>query len=121
MKKFIAISVILIFSSCHSFNQLSFDEDLTTKINLQYKTEKKPIDLTEITDFEWDNYIVIGCYQIPEQVGKKYNIDLSNISEYATANDWNSLLVFIKSKKSIKICDVKRSTEFSEKKLLKVK
>lgn len=40
MKKFIAISVILIFSSCHSFNQLSFDEDLTTKINLQYKTKK---------------------------------------------------------------------------------
>ena len=119
MKRFISISVILILSSCH-LNQLSFDENLTNKINSQYKSQKKPIDLTELTDFEWDNYIVIGPYQIPEKVEIKYQINLSNISEYATANDSNSLLVFIKNKKSIKICEIRPRTKFKEKKLLKI-
>ena len=53
MRKIILISIILIFSSCDFFNQLSFDEDLTSIINLKYINEKVPVDLIEITDFDW--------------------------------------------------------------------
>lgn len=77
MRKFAL--TILILSSCHLFNELRFDDDLTSKINLQYNRKKEPVDLLKITDFEWDNYIIIGCYQIPQKVGEKYKIDLSNI------------------------------------------
>lgn len=120
MKKIILFIFIASFTSCNSFFQLNSDKELTEKINSEYLKEKKPIDLTKITDFEWDNYIVIGPYQIPEEVGKKYNIDLSNISEYETADDSKNLLVFIKNKKSIKICLVKGRTKFIENKLLKI-
>jgi hypothetical protein len=40
---------------------------------------------------------VIGPYKIREEVEKKYNIDLSNISKYETADDSKNLLVFIKN------------------------
>jgi hypothetical protein len=119
MKKIILFIFIATFTSCNSFFQLSEDKQLTEKINLEYLKEKKPIDLTKITDFKWDNYIVIGPYQIPQEVGKKYKLDLSNISEYETADDSKSLLIFLKNKKSMKICAVR--AKFRENKLLKIK
>ncbi len=107
--------------SCNSFFQLSSDKELTEKINSEYLKEKKTIDLSKLTNFEWDNYIVIGCYQNVIQVAKKYNIDLSNISENGIeSSDWFIVLVFIKDKKSIKICEVKMDTKFNENKLLKI-
>lgn len=118
MKKNILFIIIAIFTSCSSFFQLSSDIELSEKINSEYLKEKTPIDLSRITDFEWDNYIVIGPYQIPKEVEKIYNLDLSNISEYATTNDSKSLLVFIKNKKSIKICSIR--AKFSKNKLLKI-
>jgi hypothetical protein len=119
MKKHLIISVVLILCSCHFFNELSFDESLTTKINSKYKEEQNPIDLKKISNFEWDNYIVIGCYQSPDRIGKKLNIDLSNISEYATSNESKRVLVFIKNKKAIKICDVDSDIKFIETNRLK--
>jgi len=116
MKKYLVILIILTFFSCNFSNKLSSDEDLSSKINLKFRDEKKPIDLMEITDFEWDNYIVIGFFQIPKQVGKTYNIDLSNISDYATSNDSAYLLVFIKNKKAIKICQINGRVEINENK-----
>jgi hypothetical protein len=59
MKKLIIIIFIGIFSSCNYFFELSSDKDLTEKINTKYLNERKPIDLTKITDFEWDNYIIL--------------------------------------------------------------
>jgi hypothetical protein len=118
MKKIILLIFITTLSSCNSFFQLSSDKELTDKINSEYLKEKKPIDLTKITDFEWDNYIILFPYSIPEEEGKNYNIDLSNISQYETADDSQRILVFIKNKKSIKICAVQ--AEFSENKLLKI-
>ena len=121
MKKIFLFIFITTFTSCNTFFQLSSDKELTEKINSKYSKEKKPIDLTELTNFDWDNYMVIVCcYQIPEEVGKKYNVDLSNISEYVTADDSKSVLVFIKNKKSVKICGIKVGTEFTENKLLKI-
>ena len=109
------------FTSCVLFFQLHSDKELTEKINSEYVKEKKPIDLIKLTNFDWDNYIVIGCYQNVEQVGEKYKIDLSNISENGiSSSDWFILLVFIKDKKSIKICEVKMDTKFDENKLLKL-
>ena len=70
MRKNILFIVIVIFTSCNSFFQLSLDIELSEKINSEYLKEKTPFDLTRITDFEWDNYIVIGPYQIPKEVEK---------------------------------------------------
>lgn len=120
MKKIFLIIFIGTLTSCNFFFQLRSDKNLTEKINSKYLEEKKPINLTKITDFDWDNYLVIGCYQNVEQVAKKHKVDLSNISENGIrSSDWFILLVFIKDKKSIKICEVKMDTKFDENKLLK--
>jgi hypothetical protein len=121
MRKFVLTIIILILSSCHLFNELSFDDDLTSKINLQYSRKKEPVDLLKITDFEWDNYIIISCYQIPQRVGEKYKIDLSNISEDASSDDSKFLLVFLKNNKAIKICTVNRNIELSKINILEIK
>lgn len=121
MKKLFLIIFIYTCTSCNFFWQLRSDKDLTKKINSEYLKEKKPIDLTKLTNFEWDNYIVIGCYQNVEQAGKLYNIDVSNIAENGiSSSDWFILLVFIKDKKSIKISEVKMDTKFNKNKLLKI-
>ena len=119
MQKYLAVLMILILFSCNFYNQLNFDKKLTSKINLEYKEKKIPVDLTKVTDFEWDNYIIITCYQTSSNVEEKYKIDLSNISEYASSNDSKLILVFLKNKKAIKICDVEMNTEFNTTNLLK--
>ena len=123
MKKISLIIMMLIFihCSCNFFNQLSFDEDLTSMINLKYSNEKVPVDLIEITDFDWDNYIMIGSYQVPDSIGKKYDIDLSNISKYASSDDTKFLLVFIKNKKAIKMCLFNNNVKITKTKILKSK
>ncbi len=121
MKKISLILIIATICSCNFFNKLSFDKELANKINLSFKKERKQIDLVSITDFEWDNYIVLGCYQVPDSIGRKIKIDLSNISKYATIDDSKNVLVFIKNKKSIKICEINRGIIFTNSKRLKLK
>jgi hypothetical protein len=120
MKKTFLIIFIVSLTSCESFFQLNFDRDLTHKIKSEYLKEKKPIDLDNLTDFEWDNYFIIYPYSIPEEIEKKYKIDLSNLSEYVAIDDSKLVLVFIKNKKSIKICEIKYQVEFTENKKLKI-
>ena len=121
MKKIILFVCITTFISCKSFFQLSPDKELAEKIKSEYLKEKKPVDLMKITDFDWDNYLLIFVYEIPEQVGKKYKVDLSNISEYATADESKYILVFLKNKKAIKICDLSCGVGINKNKILKIK
>ena len=121
MKKIIVLLFIFSFISCDSFFQLSPDKELAKKIRLEYLKEKKPVDLKKITDFDWDNYLIIFVYEVPSQVGKKYNVDLSNISEYATSNESKYVLVFIKNRKAIKFCDLSCGVEIDKNKILKMK
>lgn len=121
MKKIILISIVLIIISCHFSNQLNFDENLTSKIITQYSIAKEPIELTKITNFEWDNYITITPYQIPDKVAEKYKINLSNISKYSSSDDTKFLLVFIKSNKAIKMCRLNADIKLSKNKILIIK
>jgi hypothetical protein len=121
MKKNLLILIVATFWSCNFFYKLSFDEELANTINLSFKKEPKAIDLVSVTDFKWDNYLVLGCYQVPDSVGHTLKVDLSNISEYATLNDTKNVLVFIKNKKAIKICEIDRGIMFTKTKLLKTK
>lgn len=106
IKKIILFIYITSFIACDFFFQLSPNKELTERINFEYVKQKRPVDLKKITDFEWDNYLLIFVYEIPEQVDKKYKVDLSNISEYVTADESKYILVFLKNRKAIKICDL---------------
>ena len=121
MKKIIVLLFIISFMSCDSFFQLSPDKELANKIRLEYLKEKKPVDLKKITDFDWDDYLIIFVYEVTSQVGKKYNLDLSNISEYVSSDEGQFTLVFIKNRKAIKFCDLSCGVGIDKNKILKMK
>ena len=113
--------IVISLNSCTYFTQLSSDSCLTEIINSKSLVSKKPIDLVKIAKFDWDNYIIIGCYQPVKIFGEKNNLDLSNIYENSIEyEDSFLLLVFLKNKKSIKICEINRGIQFTKNKLLRV-
>lgn len=112
--------LVFILSSCSYFNQLNVDRNLSATIELYGKDGRTHVDLVLLTNFKWDNYIILGSYEIPNTVAKKYNIDLSNISKYVTANDTKYILVFLQNRKAIKICEIDSGILLSKTKLLKI-
>ena len=116
MKKLIFLS--LMFIACEFNSQLNFDENLEAKIIKKYKKDYMPVELVKLTNFNWDSYIIIGPYQNLDRIENEYDLDLSNISEYATSDDSKNYLIFIKNKKSIRICKIPGQIKFSENKLL---
>ncbi|MBC7494455.1 MAG: hypothetical protein H7221_05550 [Flavobacterium sp.] len=122
MKKITFFFIFWILVSCKYFNQIKSDEELTTKIEKEISNAKKSdsIDLQKLTNFEWNSYLILGPYSTIEIEQEKYNVDLSNISENGIEmTDYYYLLVFIKNKKSIKICELKKYGKFDQKKKLK--
>ena len=107
MKKITIVILIISLTSCNFLFQIYSDKKLTENINSEYLKNKKPINLRKLTNFEWDKFIVIGCYQNIKQIEKENNLDLSNIYYNGIeSSDWFELLVFLKDKKSIKICEI---------------
>ena len=122
MKIITILFIIVTLNSCTYSTQLSSDKDLTEMINSQFLSKKKPIDLTKITKFDWNNYIIIDCYETVKIVGEKNNLDLSNIYENSIeSSDSFLLLVFLKNRKSIKICEINRDILLTNDKLLTIK
>ena len=121
MKKVIQFIFVLTFFKCSSPFQLSLDKELTTKIQSKYLEKKVPVDLTKITNFKWDNYLFINTYETPKQLEKKYNVDLSNISKYIAADEMKKILVFLKNKKAIKICNLEGNILIKKNKYLEIK
>lgn len=117
MKIYVYTIIILTMISCKT--QLKSDKELTNKIESIYKKNKKPVDLSEITDFEWDSYFLVGPYTPIEQIEHSSDLDLDNIQNNGiTFSDSIILLVFIKNKKSIKICELKAGVEIGPQKKL---
>jgi hypothetical protein len=120
MKKILlTLLAIVTLISCNNLNNLHSDNELTNKINSKFKTDKTPITLSEITDFEYDNYLILEPYSIIKNTEETYKIDLSSISENGIESlDSFNLLVFIKDKKAIKICELNRDVQLNDEKSL---
>lgn len=121
MKKIIVLLFIISFISCDSLFQLSPDIELAHKIRLEYLKEKQPVDLKKITDFDWDHYLIIFVYEVPSYVGKKYNVDLSNMPEHGACDEGQFTLVFIKNRKALKYCDLSCAVGIDRNKILIIK
>ena len=121
MKKIIVLLFIISFISCDSFFQLSPDKELAKKIKLEYLKEKKPVDLKKITDFDWDNYLIIHVYEVPSYIGKKHEVDLSNMPEHGACDEGQFTLVFIRNRKAIKFCDLSCGVGIDKNGILNIK
>ena len=103
MKKLIVIGIVFsTFFSCQYLNPLHSDKTLTEKIEEEFKSELKIIDLTELNSFEWNELLILGPYSIVENVEKELNLDLENIRENGIKySDYINLFVFLKDGKLI--------------------
>jgi hypothetical protein len=110
MKKLIGIGIIfLTLFSCQYLNPLHSDNTLTEKIEAEFNSELKIIDLTLLNSFEWNELLVLGPYSVIDNVEKELNLDLENIRENGIEySDSINLLVFLKDGKSVKISEVSR-------------
>lgn len=108
MKKLIGI--VIIFStlfSCQYLNKLRSDNNLTEKIEAEFNSSSKIIDLTKLNSFEWNELLILGPYSVIENVEKELNLNLVNIRENGIEySDSINLLIFLKNGKSIKISEV---------------
>lgn len=120
MKRYCLIFVALILLSCNYFWQLELDKDLSKTIQLAYQKDEQPVDLVSKTEFQWDNYIILGPYQIPKKVAHKYNINLSNISDDVTLDDTKYTLIFLQNRKAIKVCQLDSGVLLANTKQLKM-
>lgn len=110
MRKLIIIGTIfLTFFSCQYLNQLNSDNSLTEKIESKFKSESEIIDLNNLSEFDWDNLLILGPYSVIDNIEKELNLDLENIRENGIEYDDSiNLLVFLKNGKSVKISEVSR-------------
>ena len=119
MKYFLYI-ILLINTSCSYIFDLKSDSSLCSEIQNEFESNKIPVNLSTLTKFEWDNYLLLQPYSNIESIEKRNNLDLQNIRHNKIEkSDFIQLLVFIKDKKSVKICELNRSIKLdSEKKIL---
>ncbi len=115
MKRKIVICILFLSISCQYIFQLENDENLNKKILKELYSERGVSDFSKITDFEWDNLIILGPYCIIDQVETNLNLNLTNIRQNGIRHsDSYDLIVFLKNKKSVKIVELKRAIELVE-------
>lgn len=108
MKKTIIMAFCLIFS-CQNFFQLESDEILSERIKKEIHKENNIINFSSLTNFDWDNLIILGPYTSIEDIEKEFDLDLTNINQNGIAySDHSNLIVFLKKKKSTKIVEISK-------------
>lgn len=102
--KRILMSLILCFSifSCNKNDSI-----LESKISAEI-IQNKELNLSNYNDFEWDSLIIIGPYSNIEKIATENKLDLANVSKSIESLDNINLIIFLKEKKAIKTCELKR-------------
>ncbi|MUP47250.1 hypothetical protein E0K83_16030 [Gramella sp. BOM4] len=118
MKNLIKIFLILTITSCGYLNQLKPDENLQENVENELQ-EKSSVNFDNITDFEWDNLLILGPYSQVEIVEDSLNLNLSNIRQNEIKHtDFYSLIVFLKDRKSVNIIELNRAFNYPNTKLI---
>lgn len=103
--KNILLSLLIIFT----INSCSLNDDvLESKISAEI-IEKKELNLSNFNDFDWDSLIILQPYSIIEKIENEKKIDLSNVSKSIESLDDINLIIFLKDKKTVKSCELKRN------------
>lgn len=102
----VLIILTLFLCSC----QLRSDKILSEKVEVKFKAEAESIDLSKLSDFEWDNILILGPYSNIERIENELKLDLSNIKENRIQyNDPFNLIVFLDDNESVKIIELRRT------------
>ena len=91
--------------------QLKSDKSLSEKVEVKFEAEGETIDLSDLSDFEWDNILILGPYSNIQRIENELKLDLSNIKENGIQyNDSFNLIVFLNDNESVKIIELRRTS-----------
>ncbi|ADQ82982.1 hypothetical protein J5295_09675 [Riemerella anatipestifer] len=98
------ITLILCFAifSCNKNDYI-----LESKISAEI-IQKKELNLSNYNDFEWDSLIIISPYSSLEKIATENKLNLENVSESIESLDDINLIIFLKDRKAVKTCELKR-------------
>lgn len=100
--KLLLLLFSLILTSCSTDDYI-----LNSKISAEI-IQTKELDLSKYNDFNWDSLIIIGPYSNVEKTALANNLDLSYVSKNIEHADDINLIVFLKARKAVKSCELKR-------------
>ncbi len=83
------------------------DYILESKISAEI-IQKKELNLSNYNDFDWDSLIIISPYSSIEKIATENKLDLANVSKSIESLDNINLIIFIKDKRAVKTCELKR-------------
>lgn len=102
--------ILIILTSFLCSCQLRSDKILSEKVEVKFKAEAESIDLSKLSDFEWDYILILCPYSNIERIEKELKLDLSNIKENRIQyNDSFNLIVFLHDNESVKIIELRRT------------
>lgn len=100
--KLLLLLFSLILTSCSTDDYI-----LESKIFAEI-IQTKELDLSKYNDFNWDSLIIIGPYSNVEKTASANDLDLSYVSKNIEYAEDINLIVFLKAKKAVKSCELKR-------------
>ena len=100
--KLLLLLFSLILTSCSTDDYI-----LNSKISAEI-IQTKELDLSKYNDFNWDSLIIIGPYSNVEKTALANNLDLSYVSKNIEYAEDINLIVFLKARKAVKSCELKR-------------
>jgi hypothetical protein len=107
MKRFVIIILtILTFQFCTRLGndaRLENDEGLAQQIKETVLSGKEELRLRDLTDFQWDNLLILTPYTQIDRIEKKYQIDLSQVQDLGIGSrDGITQLIFFLNKKAVR-------------------
>ena len=77
---------------------------ISTEISQKIATGKKQIVLTEITDFNWDQVVILGPYTPHQDANEVLGFTWDAFEQYneALMSEYKDVIIFIKNRKIIK-------------------
>ncbi len=65
------------------------------------------VTLSDVTDFNWDELIILGSYSNIEEIEKEFNLNLTNIKQNGiNYSDYYDLVIFLGNNESVEIVEL---------------
>jgi|GEM_PF-1513250 len=114
LKKLLIILMSIVILSAFVFWKYMYYPKIAEDIKLNEKIKStvstsNTIDFRDITDFDWDNMIIIPPYGIPKDILKEHNIKRANINRSIEVSDSINMIIFTNREQIISYVNYKRN------------
>ena len=95
--------------ACKQETRLKADNELKKSIEKKIISQQSSVDLTKLTDFEWDSLLILTPYLNYKQIEDQFAINLSQIKHSnIESRDDISQVIFFKDRKPVRMVEYPR-------------